>query len=81
MITIILAAVDDAWKYGRYRQMMHIQPESRHYNSGMMVINCKKWRQENIKDKFIEFSKNHKDVFVLADQFLINTIINKNVYI
>ncbi|MBT0815598.1 hypothetical protein KJQ77_03415, partial [Campylobacter lari] len=74
-----LAAVDDAWKYGRYRQMMHIQPESRHYNSGMMVINCKKWRQENIKDKFIEFSKNHKDVFVLADQFLINTIINKNV--
>ncbi|EMO8373924.1 DUF4422 domain-containing protein [Campylobacter coli] len=74
-----LAAVDDPWKYGRYRQMMHIQPESRHYNSGMMVINCKKWRQENIKDKFIEFSKNHKDVFVLADQFLINTIINKNV--
>ncbi|WP_269088383.1 glycosyltransferase [Campylobacter armoricus] len=74
-----LAAVDDAWKYGRYRQMMHIQPESRHYNSGVMVINCKKWRQENIKDKFIEFAKNHKDVFVLADQFLINTIINKNV--
>ncbi|ASQ29973.1 putative two-domain glycosyltransferase, family 8 (DUF4422, ATP grasp domains) [Campylobacter avium LMG 24591] len=75
-----LAAVDDAWKYGRYRQMCHIQSESRHYNSGIMLINCFKWKRERIKDKFYEFAKNHNEVFVLADQFLINTILNKNIY-
>lgn len=74
-----LAAVDDAWKYRRYREMAHIQPESRHYNTGMLVFNCIKWREENIREKLYEFSKNLNGVFVLADQFLTNAVINKNV--
>ncbi|NDJ26630.1 hypothetical protein DMB95_01475 [Campylobacter sp. MIT 12-8780] len=74
-----LGVVDDAWKYFRYKEMMHIQPESRHYNSGMLLFNAKKWRDEKIDERLKEFSLLHKDVFVLADQFLINAVLNKNI--
>ena len=74
-----LAAVEDVWKYKRAEELKRYCREMRHYNSGMMVINLKKWREEHINDKFISFAKTHKKVFALADQFLVNTIINKNV--
>lgn len=74
-----LAAVEDAWKYKRARELFKFQPHMRHYNSGMMLINLEKWRKENIDIKFTEFAKKNKKIFILADQFLINTIINQNV--
>ena len=75
-----LAAVEDAWKYKRARELYKYQPKMRHYNSGMMLMNLKKWRNENINKKFECFARQNKKVFILADQFLINTILNQNIF-
>lgn len=74
-----LAAVEDAWKYKRARELAKYQRNMRHYNTGMMVLNLPKWRKGKISDKLRDFSKRYKHVFILADQFLANTIINQNV--
>ena len=75
-----LAAVEDAWKYKRARELNKYQRDMRHYCSGVMLLNLKQWRETNIREKFKKLAKQHKKVFILADQFLINTVINKNVY-
>lgn len=74
-----LAAVEDAWKYKRARELIKYQSKMRHYNSGMMLLNLEKWRKERVDEKLREFSNKNKKVFILADQFLINTIINQNI--
>lgn len=74
-----LAAVEDAWKYKRARELSKYQRDMRHYCSGVMLLNMEKWREDKINEKFKHFAMRHKNVFILADQFLINTVINKNV--
>lgn len=43
-----------------------------YYNAGVLLINLKKWREENIEDKFIEFMINNQGRFYQHDQGVIN---------
>ena len=43
-----------------------------YFNSGVMIINLKKWREDGIEQKFFENSAKFADVLLLPDQDLLN---------
>ncbi len=57
-------------KYNRLRY----PPHKGYYNSGVQLINLKKWRDEHIIKKFVEFMQNHPDWIKLHDQDVMNRI-------
>lgn len=57
-------------KYNRLRY----PPHKGYYNSGVQLINLKKWRDEHIIIKFVEFMQNHPDWIKLHDQDVMNRI-------
>ena len=48
-------------------------------NSGMLVINCKRFKEQHIKDKIFEEIKLH-DILTYPDQDLINLVCKKSIY-
>ena len=57
-------------KYNRLRY----PPHKGYYNSGVQLINLKKWRDEKIIVKFADFMKEHPDWIKLHDQDVMNKI-------
>jgi lipopolysaccharide biosynthesis glycosyltransferase len=53
----------------------------RYINAGMRVINLKKWRAENLQERFIEFLKMYNGAVTHHDQGVINGCLNKNIKI
>ncbi len=45
---------------------------SLYFNSGVMLINLKKWRNENIESKFVDFIKNKSEKIKYWDQDVLN---------
>lgn len=74
--TCYLAAVLDIWDFQRRTELNEVGIFTRtHYNSGVMLLNLKKWRNDNVFHKLKKFAKEHPQKFLLADQFLINSVI------
>lgn len=56
-----------------------LDSEYDYYNSGILLINCKKWREDNTTDRLREFAKLHHYLIYLPDQDTLNYVINKNI--
>lgn len=54
---------------------------SPYINSGMLVINLKKWREDEIERRFIEFIQEHQGKVFHHDQGTINGVLNKKFFI
>ncbi len=48
-----------------------------YFNSGMLLLNSKKIREDGIVDKLIDYRKNHKNIFMDQDAF--NVVFEENV--
>jgi len=48
-------------------------------NAGVLLINLKKWREDNIEDKLFEYTLNNKDIINIADQDVINAVLKDNI--
>ena len=57
-------------KYNRLRY----PPSKGYFNSGVLLINMRKWRDEQIIVKFVEFMQNHSDWIKLHDQDVMNKV-------
>ena len=44
-------------------------------NAGVLLLNLKKWREDNITEKFFRFMKEYPDKIVLHDQDVINCVL------
>ncbi|MGP7817097.1 glycosyltransferase family 8 protein [Niallia sp. 01092] len=75
----LLAAVQDpgAKKYGRYKALS-IPVQAGYFNSGVMVLNVKKWRELNISEKVIAYIKDNPEKIRLLDQDGLNAILYNN---
>ncbi|DAB29785.1 MAG TPA: hypothetical protein CFH84_07490 [Sulfurimonas sp. UBA12504] len=69
-----IAAVEDAWKNQIYRDLLGMSKNAKYFNAGVMVVNLKKWRDENLFDKFIEYEKSSKIDLESHDQDILNAI-------
>ena len=51
----ILAAVEDAGFHQRLEKMGIKTKSNRYFNSGLMLINVKKWLEENVTERVFQF--------------------------
>ena len=58
--------------YKRLGKRLGLTQEQTYINSGVLLINLKKWREDNAELKLSDFAKEHPDKLVLGDQDLIN---------
>ena len=49
-----------------------------YFNSGVALINLKKWREENLYVKFREFVNKHQDRILCSDQDILNYVLRKD---
>ena len=57
-----------------------INIDSTYYNTGVVLFNCKRYIELNIKNTAFKFINEHPDVLHTADQTVINIILNKRIY-
>jgi FkbM family methyltransferase len=51
-------------------------PHGYYFNSGVMLVNSKKWREENIEQKLFEWTKENEEKIHWVDQDVINVVLN-----
>lgn len=92
--TVIVDKVDELWNtdINNYyvagvgdtvssstKEAVGINKKDNYINSGMLLINLKRWREDNIQERFIEFIDSYKGRVTHHDQGVINgVLINKS---
>ncbi len=58
-----------------YQQKLDIPLNYRYCNTGVMLCNLKKWREDNIEPFFFTNAKKYRDVCEFLDQDILNTVL------
>ncbi|AOA00141.1 universal stress protein UspA [Carnobacterium divergens] len=72
----LLGAVEDAGFHHRLETMGIPFQSSRYFNSGLMVLDLAKWRQEQISEKVLQFAHNFPKKLKFHDQDALNAILH-----
>lgn len=73
-----LAAVEDMGpKY--INNFLNLPPYTTHYNAGFLLINLKKWRENNLEQQFIDCILENNGQVYHNDQGVINIVCNDNI--
>lgn len=54
---------------------LFLPPDALYFNSGVMLVNLDRWREERIGDKAHDFIRKHPDVLMLHDQDALNAVL------
>ena len=73
-----LAGVDDCLS-SKYRDLIGLSDSDTYCNSGVLLINVKKWRENNIVKSFIEAIVKNNGYFVFNEQSLINSVLGGHI--
>jgi lipopolysaccharide biosynthesis glycosyltransferase len=57
-----------------------LNPNQRIFNTGVMIINLKKWREENVSEKAMDYLSKYRDEILWWDQDALNAIIAGRIY-
>ena len=72
-----IGAVDETTSASCPKEM-DISPSHRYFNSGVLLINSKKWREENIINKLFELGKKYSKYLAYPDQDILNKAFENN---
>lgn len=72
----LLAAVEDAGFHDRLNLMGIDSKSDRYFNSGMMVMDLKKWREEKITEQAFDFIDKNPELLRFHDQDTLNAILH-----
>ncbi|MGX7172613.1 glycosyltransferase family 8 protein [Enterococcus ratti] len=72
----ILAAVEDAGFHQRLEKMAIPVQSTRYFNSGLMLINVKKWLDQDITKKVLTFIEENPEKLRFHDQDALNAILH-----
>ncbi len=75
-----LAGVDDCLSKN-YNEIVEISDTATYCNAGVLLLNIKKWRQDNLKEKFIEYVVARNGYFVFNEQSVINSVCSDKIKI
>lgn len=75
-----LAGVDDCLS-SKYRNIVGLSEEGTYCNAGMLIINLKKWREEDVTSKFIKMIYENNGFFVFNEQSVINSMFSGKIKI
>ena len=73
----LLPRVSDAEKYTQMSDVFGLPGEEPYFNSGVLMINLKKWDEENVSDKCIDAIHRNNNKLVMDDQDALNGILYK----
>jgi len=73
-----VAAVEDAWRTREYCNKLGMAENAKYFNAGVLLVNLKKWKDEQLFDKFINYQKNSPFDLESHDQDIFNAIFNGN---
>ncbi|MFL2029669.1 glycosyltransferase family 8 protein [Loigolactobacillus zhaoyuanensis] len=74
----VIAAVEDAGYVPRLAEMGIKAQQPFYFNSGMMLIDLKRWRDENITKKVMDFINQHPEKLKYHDQDALNAVLADN---
>ena len=74
-----IAAVEDLFSIDTIKKDIGLKNSNKYINAGFLFINLKKWREENLEKKFLEFQKEHLNKFIYHDQGIINGVCKDNI--
>ena len=69
----ILAGVPDVWGTENHVKRLAIK-DNLYFNAGITMINCKKWREENVFHKIKKYAIENFDILECSDQDVLNKI-------
>lgn len=68
-----LAATLDMFPYSnQHRMQLHMQADQKTFCSGVMLVNLRYWRDNNVTKGLLEYAKRHREVVFLHDQDVLN---------
>jgi lipopolysaccharide biosynthesis glycosyltransferase len=76
----VIGAVQDAVS-GHVKESVEIESTSKYFNAGMLLIDLKKWREDEIETKCLRFIEAHKGRVIHHDQGVLNGVLSKKVCI
>lgn len=62
-----------------YKKLINFSESDLYFNSGVLLFNSIKWRDNKCADKIVEFIKHNNRHFVYPDQDILNTIFKNNI--
>lgn len=71
-----LGAVEDHWAKKTRNSDLLIPADSKYFNAGMLVINLKKWREAQIKNKIIDYIQKHAAKIKFYSQDPMNAVLH-----
>lgn len=74
-----LAASIDTLPYSQqHRLQLHMEADERTFCSGVMLVNLKYWRDNNVEPYLLEYAKRYRKVVYLHDQDVLNYAFKKH---
>ena len=73
------AGVIDTLGIEYIKKEIDLDEEHNYINGGFLLINLKKWRQNNIENEFMDFLKKHNKKFIFHDQGILNGVLKNEI--
>jgi lipopolysaccharide biosynthesis glycosyltransferase len=73
-----IGAAPEPYDY-KQRCELGFGPEDLYINSGVLLVNLAKWRNENVLRRFIEFAETNTHLLPSADQDILNCVLRGNI--
>ena len=74
---IIAAVTDPIVNNDRsVREKIRLAPESKYFNTGVLVIDLRHWRDARLGERALDFLVNHPELITWWDQCALNHILN-----
>jgi len=71
----IIFAIKDPGGSNKKKEKLGITLNKNYFNAGVLLIDCKKWKKENISKKAIEYMKENPEKIEYADQDGLNAVL------
>lgn len=68
-------AVKDPLNFNFVKERIGLDNINDYINAGVLLINLKKWREDRLEEKFINFLKEHNGIFIYHDQGVLNGVL------
>lgn len=75
-----LAGVDDCLS-SKYRDIVGLKEDGIYCNAGMLLVNLKKWREDDITPKFIKMIYENNGFFIFNEQSILNSMFSGKIKI
>ncbi|DAA84657.1 TPA: hypothetical protein CPT90_04495 [Candidatus Gastranaerophilales bacterium HUM_3] len=68
----------DSYYIKRLKFNVEIDPSHTYFNAGVLLIDCKKWREQNISEKLFNTEKKYRGKLLCNDQDVLNKVFENN---